>query len=158
MSAANSGAPSIPTTAADYEPAAIEARWQARWERENAFATPPPADEREPAYVFAGSLSPAEDLQIGHIRGHTIADAHARFLRARGRAVLFSLGFASFGLPAEIAAARRKISPREWVARCCAQQRRQFEALGCSCDWERGFLSSEPEHYRWTQWLFLAML
>jgi leucyl-tRNA synthetase len=95
---------------------------------------------------------------MGHIRSYTIADAHARFLRARGRAVLFSLGFDSFGLPAELEALRRGVSPQEWVQRCCGRMRGQFERLGYSCDWERTFVSSEPGHYRWTQWLFLAML
>jgi leucyl-tRNA synthetase len=108
--------------------------------------------------VFAGCPFTSGDAHMGHIRSYTIADAYARFLRARGRAVLFSLGFDSFGLPAELEALRRGITPREWVAHCCKQMRGQFEALGYSCDWERTFVSSEPEHYRWTQWLFLAML
>jgi leucyl-tRNA synthetase len=95
---------------------------------------------------------------MGHIRSYTIADAYARFLRARGDAVLFSLGFDSFGLPAELEALRRGISPQAWVARCCERMRGQFERLGYSCDWERTFDSSQPDHYRWTQWLFLAML
>jgi leucyl-tRNA synthetase len=95
---------------------------------------------------------------MGHVRSYTIADADARFLRARGRAVLFSLGFDSFGLPAELEAERRGLPPREWVAHCCERMRGTFEALGYSCDWERTFVSSEPAHYRWTQWLFLALL
>jgi leucyl-tRNA synthetase len=149
---------SFPTRGAEYDPASIEARWQAAWERAGAFAAPPPQDEREPAYVFAGCPFTSGDAHMGHIRSYTIADAYARFLRARGRAVLFSLGFDSFGLPAELEAERRDISPQEWVARCCERMRGQFERLGYSCDWERTFVSSQPEHYRWTQWLFAAML
>ncbi len=149
---------SFPTRGADYEPGPLEARWQAAWRETRAFAVPPPQDEREPAYVFAGCPFTSGDAHMGHIRSYTIADAYARFLRARGRAVLFSLGFDSFGLPAELEALRRGISPQQWVARCCERMRGQFEALGYSCDWERTFVSSEPEHYRWTQWLFLAML
>ena len=122
------------------------------------FAVPPPQDEREPAYVFAGCPFTSGDAHMGHIRSYTIADAYARFLRARGRAVLFSLGFDSFGLPAELEALRRGVSPQEWVQRCCERMRGQFERLGYSCDWERTFVSSEPGHYRWTQWLFLTML
>ncbi len=149
---------SFSTRGAEYDPAAIEARWQAAWARAGAFATPPPRDERAPAYVFAGCPFTSGDAHMGHIRSYTIADAYARFLRARGRAVLFSLGFDSFGLPAELEAQRRGISPQAWVARCCERMRSQFERLGYSCDWERTFVSSEPAHYRWTQWLFLAML
>jgi leucyl-tRNA synthetase len=149
---------SFPTRGADYDPAPIEARWRAAWREARTFATPPPGDEREPAYVFAGCPFTSGDAHMGHIRSYTIADAYARFLRARGRAVLFSLGFDSFGLPAELEAQRRGIAPQQWVARCCERMRGQFEALGYSCDWERSFVSSEPAHYRWTQWLFLAML
>jgi leucyl-tRNA synthetase len=149
---------SFSTRGAVYEPASIEARWQAAWERARAFAVPPPQDEREPAYVFAGCPFTSGDAHMGHIRSYTIADAYARFLRARGRAVLFSLGFDSFGLPAELEAQRREISPQEWVARCCQRMGGQFKRLGYSCDWDRTFVSSEPGHYRWTQWLFLAML
>jgi leucyl-tRNA synthetase len=149
---------SFPTRGADYDPAPIEARWRAAWSAARAFAAPPPGDERKPAYVFAGCPFTSGDAHMGHIRSYTIADAYARFLRARGRAVLFSLGFDAFGLPAELEAQRRGISPQQWVARCCERMRTQFEALGYSADWERTFVSSEPVQYRWTQWLFLAML
>jgi leucyl-tRNA synthetase len=143
---------------ADYEPAQIEPRWQAAWEERRAFAAAPPEDMRPPAYVFACCPSASGDAHIGHIRTYTIADAYARFLRARGRAVLFSLGFDSFGLSVELEALRHGVSPQMWVARCCERMSGQFERLGYSCDWERTFVSSEPDQYRWTQWLFLAML
>ena len=142
----------------DYEPAAIEARWQAAWLEQRAFAVPPPEDARAPAYVFAGCPFTSGDAHMGHIRSYTISDAYARFLRARGDAVLFSLGFDSFGLPAELEAVRRGVTPQAWVARCVERMRGQFERLGYSCDWERTFVSSEPDYYRWTQWLFLATL
>ncbi len=149
---------SIPTTNADYAPAPIEARWQARWAQAEAFATPPPSDDRQPAYVFAGSLSPAEDLQIGHIRGHTIADAYARFLRTRGHAVLFSLGFDACGPSLENQALQRGAPPTEWVTRRCAQLRDQLWALGCSIDWGRSFVPSGTEQHRWTRRLFVALV
>ncbi len=111
-----------------YDPAAIEARWQAAWTQQRAFAAPPPQDERTPAYVFAGCPFTSGDAHIGHIRSYTISDAYARFLRARGNAVLFSLGFDSFGLPAELEAVRRGVSPQEWVARCVARMGEQSAA------------------------------
>ena len=146
-----------PSCVSDYDPAAIEARWQAAWLAQRAFAVPSPQDARTPAYVFAGCPFTSGDAHMGHIRSYTISDAYARFLRARGDAVLFSLGFDSFGLPAELEAVRRGVTPQAWVARCVERMRGQFERLGYSCDWERTFVSSEPDHYRWTQWLFLAM-
>ncbi len=140
-----------------YDPAAVEARWQEAWARAGAFATPP-QDDRTSSYVFAGCPFTSGDAHLGHIRSYTISDAFARFRRARGDAVLFSLGFDSFGLPAELEAIKRGVSPRAWVEECCVRMRGQFERLGYSCDWDRTFVSSEPGHYRWTQWLFLAML
>ena len=144
---------------AEYQPGPIEARWQVAWTERRVFAVAPPEDVRPPAYVFAGCpRTSGGGANVGHVRTYTIADAYARFLRARGRAVLFSLGFDSFGLSAELEALRRGVSPQAWVARCCEGMRGQFERLGYSCDWERTFVSSAPDHYRWTQWLFLAML
>lgn len=149
---------SISTADAAYAPAPLEARWQAAWARAEAFATPPPADERQPAYVFAGGLSPAEDLEIGHIRGYTIADAYARFLRARGRAVLFSLGFHAYEPSRESRARQRNAPSEEWIAQGRARLRGQLQALGCSIDWERGFVSSVPGQHRWTHRPFLALV
>jgi leucyl-tRNA synthetase len=148
---------SIPAAEADYAPAPIEARWQARWAQTAAFATPPATDDRKPAYVFAGNLCPAQDLQIGHIRGYTIADAHARFLRARGRSVLFSVGFGACDAPSQNRSRQEGIASNE-VARRCALLRDQLLALGCSIDWERSFVASEPEQHRWTHQLFLALV
>ncbi len=76
----------------------------------------------------------------------------------RGRAVLFSLGFDTFMPSVELEAQRSDFSSREWAQRFCERMRNLLEKLGCSCDWERAFVSSDPENYRWTQWLFLAML
>jgi leucyl-tRNA synthetase len=96
--------------------------------------------------------------QIGQIRTATIADTYARFLRAQGRAVLFSLGFDSFGAPVEAKALHAGVSPREWAQCCCERLRGRLERLGCSCDWERTFSSSDPGHYGTTQRLFLTLL
>jgi len=142
----------------EQSPASLEARWQAVWRAERAFAAPGPEDERAPAYVFADCLLATAEPQIGQIRTYAIADAYARFLRARGRAVLFSLGVDSFGLPAEQAALALGVSPREWVGRCCERIRDRLETLGCSCDWERMLVSSDPDYYGTTQRLFLALL
>jgi leucyl-tRNA synthetase len=151
-------APGAERSGTSYDAPAIEARWQHAWIDSQTFAVPDRDDSREPAYVFAGCPFTSGDAHMGHIRSYTIADAYARYLRARGYAVLFSLGFDSFGLPAELEAMKRGISPQEWVALCIERMRGQFERLGYSCDWARTFDSSQPDHYRWTQWLFLAMM
>src|ERR1700742_1731193 len=151
-------APGAERSHASYDAPAIEERWQRAWRESAAFAVPDRDDPREPAYVFAGCPFTSGDAHMGHIRSYTIADGYARYLRSRGHAVLFSLGFDSFGLPAELEAMKRGITPQEWVARCIERMRGQFERLGYSCDWDRTFDSSQPDHYRWTQWLFLAMM
>jgi leucyl-tRNA synthetase len=143
--------------AAGYDPAAVEARWQGAWEEARSFAVPA-EDERTSSYVFAGCPFTSGDAHLGHIRSYTISDAFARFRRARGDAVLFSLGFDSFGLPAELEAIKRGVTPQAWVEECCERMRGQFERLGYSCDWDRTFVSSQAGHYKWTQWLFLAMM
>ncbi len=143
--------------AGGYDYGHVEARWQEAWAHQRAFAVPAAEDGREPAYVCVPGLQTSGEAHIGHVRSYTIADAHARFMRARGRGTLFSLGFQSLGLPSELEALRRGIAPGAWVEQCSQRMRALFERLGCSCDWERTFMSSDPEQYRWTQWLFLAM-
>lgn len=142
---------------AAYDPQPIEARWRASWAERRAFAVPLPEDAREPACVFVPCPPVLGDADMGQVRGYTLADAYARFLRARGRAVLFSLAFDCFGLPAE-PDVPDGMTLREWARGRCERARGQLERLGCSCDWERTSVSSEPEHYRWTQRLFLLLL
>ena len=95
---------------------------------------------------------------MGHVRSYSIGDAHARFRRARGDSVLYSLGFDAFGLPAELGALEHGLPPREWVDTCAARMREQFDALGFSFDWSRTFMSCDEDIYRWSQWLFLVLL
>jgi leucyl-tRNA synthetase len=141
-----------------YAPSSIEPRWQRSWREARSFAAPALQDERRPAYVFADCPIASEQGPWGQVRGITIADVCARFHRMRGRAVLFSVGFDTFMPLVEIEAQRSGFSPGEWALRRCERMQSQLEKLGCSCDWERAFVSSDPENYRWTQWLFLAML
>lgn len=140
-----------------YDPDAIERKWQHRWADAGVFLTPS-LDERPSTYVFTGCPFTTGDAHMGHVRSYAISDAFARYRRSRGDAVLFSLGFDSFGLPAELEARKREIDPALWVRQCSARMRGQFDRLGFSFDWERSFDSSEPGHYRWSQWLFLALM
>jgi leucyl-tRNA synthetase len=146
-----------PAPARAYAPHEIEARWREAWAAADLFRTPA-QDDRPSSYVFAGCPFTSGAAHMGHVRSYTISDAYARYRRASGDAVLFSLGFDSFGLPAELEAIRRGVSPQTWVEQCCSRMREQFERLGYSCDWNRSFVSSDAGHYRWSQWLFLALL
>src|SRR4051794_3756424 len=95
---------------------------------------------------------------MGHVRDYAIGDAYARFRRARGDAVLFGFGFDAFGLPAEMAAIERKVTPADWVQGCGERMLGQMKRLGFSFDYDRVFYSSDEAQYRWSQWLFVTLL
>jgi leucyl-tRNA synthetase len=141
-----------------YDPHAIEARRQAAWRAREAFATPSPHDDRPRRYIKPSAPFTSGNIHIGHVRSYSIGDAYARFQRARGEDVLFAFGFDAFGLPAELGAIERGEPPREWVARCAEHMTGQLRRLGYSFDWERAFLSSDAQMYRWSQWLFVRLL
>ncbi len=141
-----------------YDWQAIEPRWQAAWRASATFAAPELPDGQQGIYIFAAPPFTSGSAHIGHIRSYTIADAYARFRRARGDPVLLSMGFDSFGLPSELGAIRSNMHPQQWVEDCCRRMRGQFDAMGFSFDWSRTFVSSDEDLYRWSQWLFLSLL
>jgi leucyl-tRNA synthetase len=147
-----------------YHPAEVEARRQAAWRARDAFRTPPlptppgEGEERPHLYIKPSAPFTSGNVHIGHVRSYSIGDAYARFRRARGEDVLFAFGFDAFGLPAELGAIAGGESPNEWVNRCAAHMTGQLRRLGFSFDWERSFMSSDTLMYRWSQWLFLALL
>ncbi|HEU0019581.1 MAG TPA: class I tRNA ligase family protein [Thermoleophilaceae bacterium] len=141
-----------------YDAAAVEARRQREWREGDVYATPPPTPGRPDAYVKAVCPFTSGHIHVGHVRSYTIADAYARWRRMAGDAVLFSIGFDAFGLPAELAAIANEESPADWVQRSYEHMLDQFERMGFSFDWERVFVSSDEEQYKWSQWLFLAFL
>jgi leucyl-tRNA synthetase len=141
-----------------YDAAAVEARRQRDWRESDTFRTPPPAEGHPDTYVKSVCPFTSGHIHVGHVRSYTIGDAYARFRRMRGDAVLFSIGFDAFGLPAELAAIANEESPADWVQRSYEHMLDQFERMGFSFDWDRVFVSSDEEQYRWSQWLFLAFL
>jgi leucyl-tRNA synthetase len=141
-----------------YDAAAVEARRQRAWREGDVYRTPPPTPGRPDAYVKSVCPFTSGHIHVGHVRSYTIGDAYARWRRMAGDAVLFSIGFDAFGLPAELAAIANEESPADWVQRSYEHMLDQFERMGFSFDWERVFVSSDEEQYRWSQWLFLAFL
>ncbi len=144
-----------------YEPAAIEARWQAVWEREQAFAVPNPEPSagdpgRPRTYVLEMLPYPSGDLHMGHVKNYTLGDVVAHVRRRSGYDVLRPMGYDSFGLPAENAAIREGEHPRVITDRNIAAIRRQMRRMGWAIDWSRELSTCEPDYYRGTQWLFLA--
>jgi leucyl-tRNA synthetase len=147
-----------PLDAEPYDWKTIEPRWQELWNAAQLFRTPTLEDGEKGSYVFAAYPFTSGSIHVGHVRSYTLADAHARFRRARGEPVLFSMAFDSFGLPTELAAIRRDLSPRQWVAKCSEKIRAQLTAIGYSFDWERTFTTCEAHMYRWSQSLFITLL
>ena len=141
-----------------YDPHAIEARRQAAWCERDAFVTPAVGRERPRRYIKPSAPFTSGNIHIGHVRSYSIGDAYARFQRARGEDVLFAFGFDAFGLPAELGAIDRGEAPSDWVARCAEHMTGQLLRLGYSFDWERTFMSSDAQMYRWSQWLFVTLL
>jgi leucyl-tRNA synthetase len=141
-----------------YDPQAIEAKWQAEWEREGAFVVPNPSPEdapREHTYVLEMLPYPSGELHMGHVLNYTLGDVVAHIRRRRGFTVLRPIGYDAFGLPAENAAIREGKHPRDVTNRNIAAIREQMKRLGWSIDWSRELSTAEPDYYHWTQWLFL---
>lgn len=141
-----------------YAPAALETARQAAWAQRDAFKTPAIDDGRPHRYIKPSAPFTSGNVHIGHVRSYSIGDAYARFNRARGESVLFAFGFDAFGLPAEISAIAQGVPPSEWVQRCAEHMKGQLLRLGFSFDWDRAFMSSDAQMYRWSQWLFLRLL
>ena len=100
---------------------------------------------------------PSGDLHMGHAEAYAFGDVVARYWRQRGFNVLHPIGWDSFGLPAENAAIKRGANPVEWTYDNIEQQKRDFRRYGVSFDWTRVLHTSDPEYYKWNQWLFLKL-
>ncbi|HSK14667.1 MAG TPA: leucine--tRNA ligase [Gaiellaceae bacterium] len=145
-----------------YEPKAIERKWQDLWEREGAFHVPNPSEPGtegvERTYVLEMLPYPSGELHMGHAKNYTLGDVIAHVRRRRGYEVLRPMGYDAFGLPAENAAIREGGHPRVVTERNIAAIREQMHRLGWAIDWDREVSTHEPAYYRWTQWLFLRFL
>ncbi len=137
-----------------YVPQEIEPKWQQRWEADGIYRAV--VDPDRPKFYYLTMLPyPSGDLHIGHWYAMTPSDAQARYYRMRGYNVLFPMGFDAFGLPAENAAIKHGIHPREWTYANIERMRRQLRSMGAMFDWEREAVTCDPEYYRWNQWFFL---
>jgi leucyl-tRNA synthetase len=141
-----------------YDPQAIEAKWQKVWADEKAFEVPnpEPGDAHKPkSYVLEMLPYPSGTLHVGHMLVYTIGDVVTRFRSRSGMSVLHPQGFDSFGLPAENAAIREGVHPRESTERNIEHITRSMRRVGWAYDWSRLLSTHQPEYYRWQQWQFL---
>lgn len=133
----------------------IEAKWQKKWAESGAFEAKP--DERPKFYQLEMLPYPSGNLHMGHVRNYSVGDAVAWFKRLKGFNVLHPIGWDSFGQPAEDAAIKRGVNPREWTEDNIKVMQGQLQRLGLSYDWSRQMAAHRPEYYKWDQWFFLKM-
>jgi leucyl-tRNA synthetase len=142
-----------------FDPHAVQERWLPVWDSlELARAGTPsrPGTRSGPkTYVLDMFPYPSGDLHMGHAEAFSIGDVVARYWMQRGHDVLHPIGWDSFGLPAENAAIARDAHPAEWTYANIDTQAESFRRFAISFDWSRRLATSDPEYYRWTQWLFL---
>ena len=146
-----------PADGEQYDFAAIQEKWLPVWDDLQPFATDDPADKRPRKYVLDMFPYPSGDLHMGHAEAYALGDVLARYWRQQGFNVLHPIGWDSFGLPAENAAIKRGLDPNGWTNDNIAQQRASMHRYAPSFDWSRVLQTSDPEYYRWNQWLFLKL-
>lgn len=134
----------------------IEQKWQKRWAETDAFKAVI-SDERPKFYALEMLPYPSGNLHMGHVRNYSAGDALAWYKRLRGYNVLHPIGWDSFGQPAEDAAIKRGVNPRDWTEANINVMRGQLERLGISYDWSREIAAHRPEYYKFDQWFFLEM-
>lgn len=136
----------------------VEKKWQDKWYNEKSFKAIDFHPTKPKYYVLYEFYNISGNLHMGHLKGTIPADALARMKRLQGYNVLFPIGGDSFGLPAENAAIKTGINPEDFVKDGMQRVMEQSKRLGLSFDWDRTFATSDPDYYKWTQWIFLQFL
>ncbi|MBB6673945.1 leucine--tRNA ligase [Cohnella nanjingensis] len=142
---------------AGYKPQTIEPKWQRYWDENKTFRTT--EDAGKPKF-YALDMFPypsGAGLHVGHPEGYTATDIVSRYKRMRGFNVLHPMGWDAFGLPAEQYALQTGKHPRDITVENIDNFRRQIKSLGFSYDWDREFSTTDPDYYKWTQWIFIQL-
>lgn len=135
----------------------IEDKWQGVWGASKSFEVS--SDDSKPRFYALEMLPyPSGNLHMGHVRNYSIGDALAWYKRLKGFNVLHPIGWDSFGQPAEDAAIKRGVNPRDWTEENIAHMTGQLKRLGLSYDWSREMAAHRPDYYKFDQWFFLKML
>jgi len=140
-----------------YNPREKEPYWQKIWLQQKTFNCDLD-DTRENYYVLEMFPYPSGRIHMGHVRNYALGDVVARYQRAKGKNVLHPMGWDAFGLPAENAAIKHKVHPKEWTYKNIDNMRKQLKSMGLSIDWSREFATCDENYYHMQQILFLDML
>ncbi len=137
-----------------FDSAEIEKKWHAIW-KESGIHTAGKRDEsKEKRYILVEWPYPSGNLHIGHWYAFAVPDIYVRYLRMTGKQVVFPMGFDAFGLPAENAAIKRGLDPKAWTNDNITYMQNQLESMGNAFSWDKTTSSTDPEYYKWTQWMF----
>ncbi len=143
----------------EYKPKDFESKWQKRWFKDLFYESEDFSEGKEKYYLLAEFPYPSGDsMHMGHTRNYSMMDAVARLRRMKGQNVLFPMGWDAFGLPTENYAIKVGRPPQEITKENIDTFRRQLHSLGLSFDWSREVNTTDPQYYKWTQWIFLKLL
>ena len=137
-----------------YNPKDIESKWQEIWEEKGAFHASNDKDKEKFYALIEFPYPSGQGLHVGHPRPYTALDVVSRKRRLQGYNVLYPMGWDAFGLPTENYAIQNKIHPKIVTEKNVAKFKEQLQALGMSFDWSREINTTDPEYYKWTQWIF----
>lgn len=137
-----------------FDHGAIEKKWQEKWEQSGIYTIDSRDESKEKEYVLVEWPYPSGDLHIGHWYAFGVPDIYVRAHSMQGRQVLFPMGFDAFGLPAENAAIKNDLDPKQWTESNVAHMEKQLRSMGNAFTWNLTCSSTDPEYYKWTQWMF----
>jgi len=140
-----------------YDFEAIQEKWLPIWDQIEPFKSGRSSDVRPKKYVLDMFPYPSGDLHMGHAEAYALGDVIARYWVQKGFNVMHPIGWDSFGLPAENAAIKRGTDPKAWTYENIEMQKSSMRRYACSFDWDRTLHTSDPEYYKWNQWLFLEL-
>ena len=141
----------------EYNFKSIEKKWQDRWEAEGAFHAKNDSDKPKYYTLIEFPYPSGMGLHVGHPRGYTALDIISRKRRMEGYNVLYPIGWDAFGLPTENYAIKNNVHPKIVTEKNIANFTRQLKMLGFSFDWSREVNTTDPQYYKWTQWIFLQL-
>lgn len=137
-----------------YDHLKIEKKWQSEWAKKKIYKTS--EDKKKPKFYILDMFPypSGEGLHVGHPRGYIGTDIYSRYKKMSGFNVLHPMGWDAFGLPAEQFAIKHKIHPAIAVKKNINRYKEQLSMIGFNYDWEREINTTDPDYYRWTQWIF----